>query len=201
MATQLNKNRMRDTRILMGIALLAGLACHTHFAPGTGARLLLQTLGFALAAFCAIGRIYSSAFIGGVKNEKLVTDGPYAMCRNPLYFFSLCGALGVGLMTASLLCAAFLFGGFLIVYKGLIAREEAFLLEKFGAAYETYQRSVPRLWPDVRKFSHPDEMLFQPRFLTKAAADAVWWLAPLPLFLLAGHLQSIGLYSPPFHLF
>ncbi|MBI1216272.1 MAG: hypothetical protein GC185_10715 [Alphaproteobacteria bacterium] len=201
MADNLNKTRMRDTRILMIATLVLGLASRGLFPADSGAHLALQMAGYALATVCAVGRIYASTFIGGVKNDQLITTGPYAICRNPLYLFSLCGALGIGLMTGSLLCAALIFTGFYLIYLKLIAREEGFLREKFGADFEAFVKSTPKLWPDMKKFSYPDEMTFQPRYLTKAVADAVWWFAPLPVFLFIDHLQAAGVYTPPLHIF
>jgi protein-S-isoprenylcysteine O-methyltransferase Ste14 len=201
MADKLNKNRMRDTRILMVLTLVAGVSCQTRFPAGTSEHLALEVLGFALTVVCAIGRIYVSTFIGGVKNARLITTGPYTLCRNPLYLFSLCGALGIGLMTTSLVCATVIFTGFYVVYLCLIEREEGFLREKFGADFEDFVKSTPRLLPDFKKFSCPMEMTFQPRFLTNAVKDAVWWFVPLPVFLLVDYLQTSGLYTPPFHLF
>jgi protein-S-isoprenylcysteine O-methyltransferase Ste14 len=198
MADNLNKTRMRDTTLLVVLAILSGIFCSSYINDHAFSRGLFRTLGLTLAAFCAVGRVYSSAFIGGVKNAKLVTDGPYSVCRNPLYFSSLMGALGVGLMTAHILPAALLFGGFLYIYNQLIDREENFLQEKFGQEFTDYKARTPRLWPAFRHFSYPDEMLFQPRFLTKALADAIWWVAPAILFQITDLLKIWGFIKPVF---
>ena len=44
---------------------------------------------------------------------------------------------------------AIIFFGFLIVYIGLISREEGFLLDKFGKEFTNYKRKTPKLMPDV----------------------------------------------------
>src|SRR5262245_36263866 len=68
---------------------------------------LLGCAGFICVALACLGRIWCSAFIAGHKDEMLVTTGPYARCRHPLYACSLLAALGLGLATRSpLLCAA-----------------------------------------------------------------------------------------------
>src|SRR4030095_10729083 len=62
--------------------------------------------GFVCVALACLGRIWTSAFIAGHKDTELVTTGPYALCRHPLYACSLLGAFGLGLTTRSpLLCA------------------------------------------------------------------------------------------------
>ena len=53
--------------------------------------------GLLLMAGAALGRVWTSAFIAGSKDERLVTTGPYARCRHPLYALSLLGGIGVGL--------------------------------------------------------------------------------------------------------
>lgn len=204
MARSLNKTRMRDTRILIALTVLAGVSCKMFFPQESWTHHSMDLLGYLLVTVCAIGRIYATAFIGGIKNEDLITWGPYSLCRNPLYLFSLLGAAGIGLMTTSVIAFAVIFSGFLAIYLGLIQREEEFLLEKFGQKFRDYMARVPRLLPSLRNYSCPEELVFQPRFLTKAVADAVWWFAPLPLFEFAEILQQKGLITPvmrPFWLF
>jgi len=192
MAVNLNKNRMMMSRILVAAALAAGFLTAPVIVDGTALGGLMKLAGFVLLTACAIGRIYSTAFIGGVKNKELMTAGPYAAHRNPLYFYSLLGAAGVGLMSLQVTTFAVLFCGFLILYVGLIDREEKFLAEKFGEEFARYKARVPRLLPDFKKYTAPAEMLFQPKYLAKAVADAVWWFAPVPLFEFARYLQETG---------
>lgn len=201
MAVKLNKNRMRDTRILAGLALLFGIIGSSHFPAGSLPHDLMRFAGYLLLTGCAVGRIYSTAFIGGIKNKELITSGPYSLCRNPLYFFSLCGAAGLGFATTSLTVTAIIFVGFLIIYIDLIGREEQFLDEKFGKAFRDYKARVPRLLPSFRHYRCPAELTFQPRFFNYAVIDAVWWFAPLPLFHLADILQQKSLITPVMRLF
>jgi protein-S-isoprenylcysteine O-methyltransferase Ste14 len=201
MAKSLNKTRMRDTRLLIALTIVTAILCKTQFPDDTATHETMDLAGYVLVTVCAIGRIYTTAFIGGIKNEQLITWGPYSLCRNPLYFFSLCGAAGIGLMSTSITAAIIVFAGFLAIYHDLIAREEEFLSTKFGKVFAEYKARVPRLLPSFAHYECPDEVTFQPRFLTKAVADAVWWFAPLPLFELAEILQEKGLITPVMRLF
>jgi len=45
--------------------------------------------GTLLAGVAVTGRAWSLMYISGKKNASLVTVGPYSLCRNPLYFFSI----------------------------------------------------------------------------------------------------------------
>lgn len=201
MARDINKTRMRNTRILMAIVLLMTFFTSPVIPEGSFVYLASKLTGFILLTACAIGRIYSTAFIGGAKNEKLMTAGPYSMCRNPLYFYSLLGAAGVGLMSVQVTSFIIIFGGFLWIYSDLIKREEEFLLQKFGAVFDTFRTTTPRLLPNIKKYTCPPELVFQPRYLNMAVRDAVWWFAAVPLFELAHMLQQAGIIKPLFSVF
>jgi protein-S-isoprenylcysteine O-methyltransferase Ste14 len=57
--------------------------------------------GCLLIGCATVGRLWCAQYIAGYKNDVLVKWGPYSICRNPLYFFSLLGGIGVGLCTES----------------------------------------------------------------------------------------------------
>lgn len=196
MATKLNENRMLASRILMVFVLLLGLLTTPSVPEGSVVYELSKLAGYILLAACAVGRIYSTAFIGGIKNKHLVTEGPYSACRNPLYFYSLLGAAGIGFLCVQLTLFVLLFGGFLWMYSGLIRREEEFLSEKFGKEFDSYKARVPRLLPRFKKLKMPEELLFQPRYFTFAVWDALWWFAPFPFFELSRILQHAGVIKP-----
>lgn len=74
----------------------------------------------------------------------LVTTGPHAVSRNPMYV-GLCGllianAIRLGSWSALLPAAAYV----AFVDRVQIRAEEAALLEHFGADYESYRDGVPR---------------------------------------------------------
>lgn len=196
MAKDLNKTRMRDTRILVLLVLTVAFFTAPVITEESLLHDTMMLTGYILLIACAVGRIYTSAFIGGVKNEKLMTDGPYSMCRNPLYFYSLLGALGFALMSVQVTQMVLFLLAFYYTYHQLIRREEEFLAEKFGAEYEAYRSSTPRLMPNIKKFRVPDEITIKTKYLTHAVWDAIWWFTPLPLFELAELLQTRGIITP-----
>lgn len=192
---------MRDTKILIALTILAGVFTKSLFSDDTFEHELLEFIGYILVTVCAVGRIYCTAFIGGIKNEKLIMVGPYSMHRNPLYFYSLLGAVGIGIMSTHLSAFLVIFAGFYFIYQGLINREEEFLKEKFGAEFEDYKKRVPKLVPNPKLYTCPDELLFQPKFLSKAVFDAIWWFVPYMLFELADALMEAGIIKPLFTVF
>lgn len=102
-------------------------------------------LGFLPALLGEALRTWSSGII--VKNKALATEGPYSIVRNPLYVGNFLIALGASIMSGRLLLVALCVGLFVPVYRGLVAKEEKFLLEKYEEVFEEYCRAVPRFIP------------------------------------------------------
>lgn len=75
---------------------------------------------------------------------QLVTDGPYAISRNPMYVGMVLAGFGAALITATL--AGIILAGIyaLVVRYRYIAYEEKALRRKFGESYEAYCRRVGR---------------------------------------------------------
>lgn len=117
--------------------------------PATSARLCAC---IALVVLGQVWRCWAVGFIGlyrgeNVKANTLATRGAYALMRNPLYFGNYVIGLGwsilAGLKGAVIFTAAF----YVLYVLVIIPHEEAFLLSKFGADYESYCRRVKRFRP------------------------------------------------------
>src|SRR3569832_103327 len=97
----------RTPRLRATFAINIGLvAATTVLGPrevGAGAYYVTGIAGFLCVALACLGRRWSSVFIAGHKDESLVTWGPYARLRHPLYACSMLGAFGLGLTTLSLI--------------------------------------------------------------------------------------------------
>ncbi len=76
--------------------------------------------------------------------EKLVTDGFFGLCRNPLYVGNLTVYFGVLLMHGSPWVLAIGTIIFVFIYTAIVAAEEYFLRHEFGDAYVQYCKDVPR---------------------------------------------------------
>ncbi|HEX6810131.1 MAG TPA: isoprenylcysteine carboxylmethyltransferase family protein [Planctomycetota bacterium] len=76
--------------------------------------------------------------------HQLVVGGAYRFTRNPMYLGLIGVSLGVAIRlgTVSALCVPPLF--FLVLDRRFVRREEVFLRERFGAAFEDYCRRVRR---------------------------------------------------------
>jgi protein-S-isoprenylcysteine O-methyltransferase Ste14 len=87
--------------------------------------------------------------------DRLVVGGFYRYVRNPMYLavFTIIVGQGMLLGQAKLWLYATLF---LMTTAAFVHwYEEPNLLGRYGAAYETYRRAVPRWWPRLRPWE-PD---------------------------------------------
>ena len=113
-----------------------------------GLAVLTAGIGLSVWAKFRLGRWFSATF--AVKEgHELVTDGPYAVTRHPIYTGILIALAGAGLLADSglTLILAPLFALPLFLHT---VYEEHLFERHFGAPYFEYQRTVPRLLPFVR---------------------------------------------------
>lgn len=130
-------------------------------------------LGFIFVTLACLGRIWSSVFIAGHKDEELVTTGPYALCRHPLYACSILGATGLGLTTRSpLLCVIVVaLIATLVIYAA--ACEEQFLADSFPEDFKNYLLATPnKWWPRSGASTLPEHLDVRPAVFWKAFLDA-----------------------------
>ncbi|RBP38600.1 phospholipid methyltransferase [Roseimicrobium gellanilyticum] len=138
--------------------------------------LLMAVFGLYLVLASIKGRIWCMLYIGGRKTETLVVDGPYARSRNPLYYYSAMGVVGISFASGMLSIVAVMSLLFAASYPFVIWEEEKRLLSIHGERYRRYCEMVPRFWPrrDVRGENRRHE--FVPSLFHKAFWDAVGFL-------------------------
>lgn len=78
--------------------------------------------------------------------ERLVTTGPFAWCRNPMYLGHIVFLLGVTLILQSLF-AALLTAATVVWFHFRVRRDEKRLLARFGQPYQQYSARVSRWIP------------------------------------------------------
>ena len=77
--------------------------------------------------------------------ERLVTSGPYAISRNPMYLGWALLHLGIGVVAGSAWVVATLPPAAGWVH-GQVMSEERALAARFGDEFERYRAAVPRYW-------------------------------------------------------
>jgi protein-S-isoprenylcysteine O-methyltransferase Ste14 len=137
---------------------------------------ILELIGFGMIFVAALGRVWCAAFINGRKNRELCTGGPYALCRNPLYFFSLLGLVGVCFAAQSLSGGLIAAALFLLYYHFVIGSEEKRLHSIFGSSFEQYCQTTPRLWPRLSSGDPPVLLAVDSRLFLRSLNEVVWFL-------------------------
>jgi protein-S-isoprenylcysteine O-methyltransferase Ste14 len=140
--------------------------------PAFAAEDLIEWIGYPLVLIGVLGRTWCTMYVGGRKNDQLVDQGPYSLVRNPLYVFSFIGIAGAGASTGMLTAAVLGMLAFALYYPSIVQREEAFLLSRFGDAYISYCRRVPRWIPNLSLWHSPSEITVQPKLVWKTFLDA-----------------------------
>src|SRR5262245_3526145 len=106
-----------------------------------GAAIAIAGAGLTLWGKLRLGRWFSATF--GVKvGHQLVTDGPYAVTRHPIYSGVLLMLYGSALAWASLLTLLLALVFSLTLYFHTVF-EELLLEQHFGEAWRDYRRRVP----------------------------------------------------------
>lgn len=115
---------------------------------GEAGMLASMLVGYALA-FTGVG-----LFVQGWRQvhraraeDRLVTDGLYAVVRHPQYTGLFLALFGEGVVHWPTLFSIVLFPVIVGTYAWLARREEAVMSERFGEAYRTYRRQVPMFLP------------------------------------------------------
>lgn len=181
------------------LALAAALALafvivgESRWPDGDVAHESIEWAGLALIVICIVGRTWSTLYIGGRKNDVLVTEGPYSITRNPLYLFSIVGAAGAGAQLGSVTAA--LAAGFIawIVFRWTARREEAAILAAFPQDYPRYVARVPRFLPKLSLWNAPATIVVHPRTVATTFLDALVFLAAIPLAEAFDYLHGSGI--------
>lgn len=122
----------------------------------------LVIFGAILAAVGELIRLWGVSYSGGATRTRkigatqLVTNGPYAHLRNPLYFGDILIYIGAiiaaGAWLPYLMWIVIFFFSF--QYMAIIRMEEKKLLELFGEEYERYTSAVPRYFPRISPYPY-----------------------------------------------
>jgi len=147
----------------------------------------------------AFGRIWASLFIAGYKNKELITTGPYARIRNPLYFFSFVDSIGLGIASQSFVVFGLILAGFVIYYPFVMAGEEAKLERLHGEKFRAYKKQTPRFFPKIGKVPSIPQYTVKCRQFLSAFYDAFWFYAVLSILMILHWLHQAEILPAYFH--
>lgn len=146
-------NRIPWPPIIFGLGVIAAVALGVLFPgpewlrhpglTGIGWALVLIGLGFDFTAMFTMQRRRAN-ILPHRSATALVTSGPFAWSRNPIYLGNTIAMIGIGLafgnpwfIPAAMLAAA-------VVVPLAIRREEEHLAAQFGEAWEAYRQQTNR---------------------------------------------------------
>jgi protein-S-isoprenylcysteine O-methyltransferase Ste14 len=194
--------RLRFTLFYYVVLSVASAFCGPPQQADPWEAFALNTLAFTLVTIAILGRVWCSAFIAGHKEEELVTSGPYALCRHPLYALSILGGLGLGIATHTVVLTLIT----LIVLTLLLAhdarQEEARLEARHGEAFRAYARHTPRWLPALRRprAPLPRRVQLPPDLYWKAFLDAGSFALLYLLIVTSTALRETGLSPTLLHI-
>jgi protein-S-isoprenylcysteine O-methyltransferase Ste14 len=164
-------------------------------------------LGLAVAS---TGQVIRGATIGleyivrGGRNHRvyadtLVTEGLFRHTRNPMYVGKFLMVLGAGIASNRWPSLLAITAAYTFMYQAITLAEEAYLREKFGAAFAAYCGDVPRWIPRLR---HLEQTFAHARFnwarvLAKAYSEPLGWTLPIVLIGVYNIQQTTGLAARP----
>lgn len=141
--------------LILFVTLVAGLVLDQLYPAGYIAQ-MATSLRY-LAAGCAF--LAGIALLGAAANEMrkigtniptweptlaLATDGVFGTSRNPIYLSFVLLMIAFALIFSSDWIFVLIVPFMLVMHFGVIRREEAYLLARFGAPYAAYMKRVPR---------------------------------------------------------
>ncbi|MFZ5774653.1 MAG: methyltransferase family protein [Thermodesulfobacteriota bacterium] len=156
---------------VLGVALIFLIIFTKSKNEASPAYELLELGGYVGIVIATLGRIWSSVYIGGRKDEELCMDGPYSISRNPLYIFSFFGAVGIILSAQKLVLLGVVLPFFLYYYF-VIKGEERRLADFFGEEYDRYCRRVNRIIPRFALYSSKERFEVYPKVLFRSIVHA-----------------------------
>ena len=120
-----------------------GLGAANTLALTVGATFVL--IGLALAALAVRRfRLAGTSVIPSEPSTALVIAGPYRFTRNPIYIGFTLAYFGFAIVLTSMWVLLLLVPVLVILQRGVVLAEEAYLERKFGDAYRKYKARVPR---------------------------------------------------------
>jgi protein-S-isoprenylcysteine O-methyltransferase Ste14 len=162
---------------------------------------ILNITGWAAFVAGAGLRFWATLYISGRKERHIVVDGPYSLCRHPLYIGSLLLAIAAGLFIKSVFFAAALLIVALVYVTATVPVEEACLRARHPLEFDNYARRVRRYLPSMRSFQTPEQISVAVHGLWLECARASRWIWLPVATLTLGQLRALPWWPHLFRIF
>jgi protein-S-isoprenylcysteine O-methyltransferase Ste14 len=124
-------------------ALLPGVDLPDLVEWGLGGLFVVAGLGLLISFNASFSR-RGTAVEPWKPTTAIVTTGPYRFTRNPAYLGMALTYVGIALLSSAVWVLVPLPFVLAVIDRGVIAREERYLVAKFGEEYLGYKRTVRR---------------------------------------------------------
>lgn len=193
MKSNFEQYRIVLSRIAATIALFFFITTRSYWeTKNDKITFLLFLMGIILVAVASLGRMWCSLYIAGYKNNKLITQGPYSVCRHPLYLFSLIGVVGVGFATETFSFPIVFMIFFASYYGFVIKSEENRLKILFPGEFEEYAKKVPAFFPKLSIFVEPESYNVKPAVYRRHIFSALWFIWIIGILEVIEGMREIG---------
>lgn len=168
-------------RASVAISIIAPFAIAAMLSPawspeGSWTDNAFDVAGWSLFMLGAGFRWWATLYIGGRKLDTVVAEGPYSICRNPLYLGTFLMGLAVAVFMQSLTFALG-FGIATFFYLTVtVPAEEILLRDKFGQTFVDYCRRTPRFWPRFRLLRSAETIPVTTRGLQSEGLRMLRWM-------------------------
>ncbi|MBN1943407.1 MAG: isoprenylcysteine carboxylmethyltransferase family protein [Phycisphaerae bacterium] len=169
----MRKLRVHALRLGLIPAIFVAMFVRPRWSLESDLSYYVEFLGYFFLLAGLTVRIWSIFYIGGRKTKTLVTEGPYSLCRNPLYVGTIFLAVGVGLCFENILMFLVLLAVIVLVHIFTVRAEEKHLEEVFGEEFRKYKRRVRRYWPGFHNYHTPDVIPVSVRAIQRIAVDTL----------------------------
>ena len=181
--------RLSKPRFILVYPLVLGLflvARTTEWSLGLGLVIILLGEALRLWANGYVGHVkvnWTQRSRGDAKIGHLITAGPYAHVRHPLYVGTFLIGAGFCAMVGNLWLILGALGFFFFVYRKKAAREEALIRHEWGEEYDRYARAVPRWFPTWRAYPGPSRQWSWQGITASRELKTLIWLIVLVILL------------------
>ncbi len=158
------KKRIKIQGFLIFTAIVIVVVFYKYLLPGPANNITEITFNIIGAALFLLGyflRVVARGYKAELNPDGkiLVTKGPYAITRNPMYLGTLLIGLGVILLILSWWLAAPFLAIYLLIYMPQIKKEEKKLRDFFQGAFINYCKDTPKFFPTIKSLMHPDSRI------------------------------------------
>ena len=176
------KPRFAVVYVLAALVLLCAHTTTLSFQIG----IIVVTLG-------ELVRLWANGYVGHVKVNRteaspgtakigrLITAGPYAFVRHPLYLGTFLIAAGTFIIVGNWYLGIAAMALLVTMYRRKMAEEEARIQHEWGEAYARYHESVSRWLPLRRRYAHAEgRWSWQGIVASKEWKTAIWSIVLSP---------------------